>query len=109
MPAAFGCGLANGLPSVSVVLLPTSGHNRVRPVRSGLVLTGWLASRLVAIGLSVAGCLLAGRALAAETAAQVISAPVRPPEIAAGQDDLKARSSMLEREQRWTGLSRGAA
>jgi len=103
MPAAFGCGLANGLSSVSVVLLPTSGHHRVRPVRSGLSLTVWLATRLVAIGLSVAGCLLADRALAAETAAQGILAP-RAPEIAAGQDDLKARSSMLEREQRWSDV-----
>jgi len=62
-----------------------------------------LATRLVAIGLSVAGCLLADRALAAETAAQGILAP-RAPEIAAGQDDLKARSSMLEREQRWSDV-----
>jgi len=104
MPAAGVCGLANGLQSVSVVLLPTSGHNRVCPVRSGPALTVWLASRLVAIGLSVAGCLVADLALAADSATQVVSTPVRAPEIAAGQDDLKARSSVLEREQRWSDV-----
>jgi len=101
---------------VSVVPLSTCGHNRVRRVcrvrlvrlvrlvRSGRGLTVWLATQLALIGLSVAGGLVADRALAAEAAAQVVSAPVRAPEIAAGQDDLVARSSVFERERRWSDV-----
>jgi len=73
-------------------------------VCSGRGLTVWLATQLALIGLSVAGGLVADRALAAEAAAQVVSAPVRAPEIAAGQDDLVARSSVLERERRWSDV-----
>jgi carboxyl-terminal processing protease len=76
----------------------------VRLVRSGRGLTVWLATQLALIGLSVAGGLVADRALAAEAAAQVVSAPVRAPEIAAGQDDLVARSSVFERERRWSDV-----
>ena len=98
---------------MSVVPLSTCGHNRVRRVcrvrlvrlvRSGSGLTVWLATQLALIGLSVAGGLVADRALAAEAAAQVVSAPVRAPEIAAGQDDLVARSSVFERERRWSDV-----
>ena len=101
---------------MSVVPLSTCGHNRVRRVcrvrlvrlvrlvRSGRGLTVWLATQLALIGLSVAGGLVADRALAAEAAAQVVSAPVRAPEIAAGQDDLVARSSVFERERRWSDV-----
>jgi len=73
-------------------------------VCSGRGLTVWLATQLALIGLSVAGGLVADRALAAEAAAQVVSAPVRAPEIAAGQDDLVDRSSVLERERRWSDV-----
>jgi len=92
---------------VSVVPPSTCGHNRVcriRLVRSGRGLTVWLATQLALIGLSAAGGLVADRALAAEAAAQVVSAPVRAPEIAAGQDDAVARSSVFERERRWSDV-----
>ena len=102
MPAACVCGLANGLPSVSVVPLPTCGHNRnrVRPFRSGTCLPVWL----VAIGLSVGIGLAADRVMAGDAPVPALSVPVRAPEIAAGQDDLAARSSVLEREQRWSDV-----
>ena len=104
MPAATVCGLANGLLSVSVVPPPTCGYNRVCPVRSGPRLNVWLTARLVAIVLAVAGGLVADQATAAEALVPLAPAPVRAPEIATGQDDLVARSSVLEREQRWTDV-----
>jgi carboxyl-terminal processing protease len=116
MPAAPECGLANGLPSVTVVTLSTCGHAWVRPdndwVRPGrpcTLLIGRLAARLpflafspllMAIGLVFAG----GDVPAAESEARKTPEAVRAPELAGGQDDLVARSTMLEREQRWADV-----
>jgi carboxyl-terminal processing protease len=123
MPAAPECGLANGLPSVTVVTLSTCGYAWVRPdndwvrpdndwVRPGrpcTLLIGRLAARLpflafspllMAIGLVFA----AGDVPAAESEARKTPEAVRAPELAGGQDDLVARSTMLEREQRWADV-----
>jgi carboxyl-terminal processing protease len=123
MPAAPECGLANGLPSVTVVTLSTCGYAWVRPdndwvrpdndwVRPGrpcTLLIGRLAARLpflafspllMAIGLVFAG----GDVPAAESEARKTPEAVRAPELAGGQDDLVARSTMLEREQRWADV-----
>ena len=130
MPAAPECGLANGLPSVTVVTLSTCGHAWVRPgsnwvrpdnnwVRPDGIrvcpgrpcaqLIGSLAARLplvaflpflMAIGLVFAG----GDVLAAESEARKAPEAVRAPELAGGQDDLVARSTMLEREHRWADV-----
>jgi carboxyl-terminal processing protease len=123
MPAAPECGLANGLPSVTVVTLSTCGYAWVRPgsnwvrpddtrVFPGRPCTrpiGRLAARLpfvafspllMAIGLVFAG----GDVLAAESEARKAPDAVRAPELAGGQDDLVARSTMLEREQRWADV-----
>jgi carboxyl-terminal processing protease len=111
MPAAFGCGLANGLPSVSVVSLSTSGHVRVFPAppRSCLgrtrprLMARWVA-RLLAIGFAVAGSVGGGAATAAEPAVEVAADVGRTPELSAGQEDLAVRATMLEREQRWADV-----
>ena len=116
MPAAPECGLANGLPSVTVVTLSTCGYawvrpdnNWVRPGRPCTRLIGRLAARLpflafspllMAIGLVFAG----GDVLAAESEARKTPEAVRAPELAGGQDDLVARSTMLEREHRWADV-----
>jgi len=116
MPAALECGLANGLPSVTVVTPSTCGHarvcpddTRVFPGRPCTRLIGFLAARfsplvvsplLVVIGLVVAG----GDALAVEPAARLAAEAVRAPELAGAQDDLVVRSTMLEREQRWADV-----
>jgi carboxyl-terminal processing protease len=130
MPAAPECGLANGLPSVTVVTLSTCGHAWVRPGsnwvrpdnnwvrpdgirvcpgRPRAQLIGRLAARLpflafspllMAIGLVFAG----GDVPAAESEARKTPEAVRAPELAGGQDDLVARSTMLEREQRWADV-----
>jgi carboxyl-terminal processing protease len=137
MPAAPECGLANGLPSVTVVTLSTCGYawvrpdndwvrpdndwvrpdnnwvrpdnNWVRPGRPCTLLIGRLAARLpflafspllMAIGLVFAG----GDVPAAESEARKTPEAVRAPELAGGQDDLVARSTMLEREQRWADV-----
>jgi carboxyl-terminal processing protease len=130
MPAAPECGLANGLPSVTVVTLSTCGYawvrpdndwvrpdnnwvrpdnNWVRPGRPCTLLIGRLAARLpflafspllMAIGLVFA----AGDVPAAESEARKTPEAVRAPELAGGQDDLVARSTMLEREQRWADV-----
>ena len=109
MPAAFVCGLANGLPSVSVVPPSTCGHARVSPVPFRACparprLTAWLTTRLVAIGLSLAGLVAGGTGLAAEAAVSKAPELVRAPELPAGQDELASRSTMLEREQRWADV-----
>jgi carboxyl-terminal processing protease len=121
MPAAPECGLANGLPSVTVVTSSTCGQAWARPGsnwvcpddnrfpagRSRSRRTSRHAARLlafvhlvVAIGLVIAG----GDAMAVEPA--VGSAPelVRAPVLAGPQDDLLVRSTMLEREQRWADV-----
>ena len=116
MPAALECGLANGLPSVTVVTPSTCGHarvcpddNRVCPCRPCTRWIGGLTARLpllafssvvAAIGLAVAG----GDAVAVESAARKAPEAVRAPELAGGQDDLVVRSTMLEREQRWADV-----
>ena len=116
MPAALECGLANGLPSVTVVTPSTCGHarvcpddNRVCPCRPCTRWIGGLTARLpllafssvvAAIGLAVVG----GDAVAVESAARKAPEAVRAPELAGGQDDLVVRSSMLEREQRWADV-----
>jgi carboxyl-terminal processing protease len=98
------CGLANGLLSVSVVTPPTCGHNRVCPVRSGPSLNVWLTARLVAFVLALATGLAAERATGAEALVPLTPSSARAPEIATGNDDLVARSSVLEREQRWSDV-----
>ena len=116
MPAALECGLANGLPSVTVVTPSTCGqawlcpdNNRLRQGRPCTRLIGRLTARLpvfafspllMAIGLVFAG----GDVLAAESEARKAPEAVRAPELAGGQDDLVARSTMLEREQRWADV-----
>ncbi len=116
MPAASVCGLANGLPSVTVVIPSTCGHARVRPAASLVhpgrfrtVLTAWLAASVsgrmvsplvVAIGLALAG----GGVQAAESAARHPAETARVPEIVGVQDDLVARSTVLERERRWADV-----
>jgi carboxyl-terminal processing protease len=134
MPAAFVCGLANGLPSVSVLPPSTSGHARAYPaesqtihVRTGFSVAGGFGARfgsrfrnrftvlLVVGGLFSAGGMLGGSVASAETsgAAAVQYAPVtvpvppepmRAPEMSVGQDELVVRSTMLEREQRWADV-----
>lgn len=104
MPAAMVCGLANGLLSVSVVTPPTCGHNRVCPVRSGPSLNVWLTARLVAFVLALATGLVAEQATGAEALVPLTPSSARAPEIASGNDDLVARSSVLEREQRWSDV-----
>ena len=116
MPAAPECGLANGLPSVTVVTLSTCGQawlcpedNRLCSDRPCTRLIGRLMARvplfafspiLMAIGLVFAG----GDVRAAESEARKAPEAVRAPELAGGQDDLVARSTMLEREQRWADV-----
>ncbi len=123
MPAAPECGLANGLPSVTVVTLSTCGQawlcpdtNRLCPEDNRLCsdrpctrLIGRLMARvplfafspiLMAIGLVFAG----GDVRAVESEARKAPEAVRAPELAGGQDDLVARSTMLEREQRWADV-----
>ena len=114
MPAAPECGLANGLPSVTVVTSSTCGQAWARPdsnwVCRGLPRSrriGRLAARLlalvhlvVAIGLVIAG----GDAMAVEPAVGSAPESVRGPVLAGPQDDLVVRSTMLEREQRWADV-----
>jgi carboxyl-terminal processing protease len=114
MPAAPECGLANGLPSVTVVTPSTCGQVWVRPddnwVRPGLPCSRRIsrhAARLlafvhlvVAIGLVIAG----GDAMAVEPAVGSAPDSVRAPGLAGPQDDLLVRSTMLEREQRWADV-----
>ncbi len=116
MPAAPECGLANGLPSVTVVTPSTCGQAWARPdsnwvcpgrSRSGQI--SRLAARflpialvhlVVAIGLVIAG----GDAMAVEPAVGSAPEAVRAPVLAGPQDDLVVRSTMLEREQRWADV-----
>lgn len=114
MPAAPECGLANGLPSVTVVTPSTRGQAWVCPdenwVRPGLPRSRRIsrhAARLlavvhlvVAIGLVIAG----GDAMAVEPAVGSAPESVRAPGLAGSQDDLLVRSTMLEREQRWADV-----
>jgi len=123
MPAAPECGLANGLPSVTVVTPSTCGQAWARPdsnwvcpddtwVCPGLPRSrriSRLAARflpiaivhlVVAIGLVIAG----GDAMAVEPAVGSAPEAVRAPVLAGPQDDLVVRSTMLEREQRWADV-----
>ena len=121
MPAAPECGLANGLPSVTVVTSSTCGQAWARPGsnwvcpddnrfpagRSRSRRTSRHAARLlafvhlvVAIGLVIAG----GDAMAVEPAVGSAPESVRAPVLAGPQDDLLVRSTMLEREQRWADV-----
>jgi carboxyl-terminal processing protease len=114
MPAAPECGLANGLPSVTVVTPSTCGQawarpddNWVCPGRPRSRRIGRHAARLlafvhlvVAIGLLMAG----GDAMAVEPAVGSAPESVRAPVLAGPQDDLVVRSTMLEREQRWADV-----
>jgi carboxyl-terminal processing protease len=114
MPAAPKCGLANGLPSVTVVTPSTCGQgwvcpddNWVCPGRSRFRQISRHPARLlafvhlvVAIGLVIAG----GDAMAVEPAVGSAPESVRGPRLAGPQDDLVVRSTMLEREQRWADV-----
>ena len=107
MPAAPECGLANGLPSVTVVTPSTLGQAWARPGLPRSRRISRHAARLlafvhlvVAIGLVIAG----GDAMAVEPAVGTASESVRAPGLAGSQDDLLVRSTMLEREQRWADV-----
>ncbi len=116
MPAAPECGLANGLPSVTVVTSSTCGQawarpddNRVCPGRPRSCQISRHAARflpialvhlVVAIGLVIVG----GDAMAVEPAVGSAPESVGAPGLAGPQDDLLVRSTMLEREQRWADV-----
>ncbi len=119
MPAAGVCGLANGLPSVSVVSPSTCGQTRVMPGPTRVCrgrnrprpVVGWAARLLsfriavrLAIALVVAGGAAGSLLEAAETAVQVAADSARIPELSSGQDDLAVRATVLEREQRWADV-----
>jgi carboxyl-terminal processing protease len=97
MPAARGCGAANGLHAVNVAL-----RARSCPI------AGWFvrpAALLVLLATLVPG-MPGGRAVAADAAPQIQPIPQAPQAWQAphGHDDLAARSTRLEQERRWADL-----
>jgi len=116
MPAATGCAaFLNGLSSVRVAAILTCSSFLARQARSSAGhhrVFWWSLGGLIhivsciAVGMFLAAGGGADTVRAAEELSATPSIPHNPPSPQGwqGQDDLVARSTVLEREQRWTDV-----